>query len=433
MRLLKLVAKTKIWIVLAVFQALLLLFLGITWPPVVLKLRVSEAEISYWSSLITNFNKSHRLTKIRLIPEENTKGNFTQDLQKFYDIKFRDQDPDDLIYMDIIWISKFAKKGWLLNLSDKILSPKELESFSHKNINTGLNHQGQLYRIPVRSDIGLLYYRKDLLEKAGYKPPQTFEDLIQISKALQKQKLAKWGYLWQGREYEGLSAMFVEVLQGYGGFWINPSTLEVGLNQPEAIAAVKFLISTLDQNISPKVGKNSVLFYSEQESFDAFAKGDAVFLRGWPDVWNKINTMPSLQGKVGVLPMRLHVPGHSGGGCNGSWGLGIAKKSKYPQKSWEAIQYLTRPEAQRQLILDTGFLPSRKALFTEPQILKKYPYFKELSQAVEQSVLRPPIPQYAEASEILQRYLHVTLTKQLSPEEAMKEAAIETRQLLDRN
>ncbi|HBY79947.1 MAG TPA: ABC transporter substrate-binding protein, partial [Cyanobacteria bacterium UBA11148] len=181
MRLLKLVAKTKIWIVLAVFQALLLLFLGITWPPVVLKLRVSEAEISYWSSLITNFNKSHRLTKIRLIPEENTKGNFTQDLQKFYDIKFRDQDPDDLIYMDIIWISKFAKKGWLLNLSDKILSPKELESFSHKNINTGLNHQGQLYRIPVRSDIGLLYYRKDLLEKAGYKPPQTFEDLIQIS------------------------------------------------------------------------------------------------------------------------------------------------------------------------------------------------------------------------------------------------------------
>ncbi|HBB32083.1 MAG TPA: ABC transporter substrate-binding protein [Cyanobacteria bacterium UBA8803] len=433
-RIFKLLAGRRIWIwiLLALSQISFLVFLSITWPPVILKLRVSEVDIPYWSSSIANFNKNHRGIKIRLIPEANTRGNFTEDLQRFYDIKFRDEDPDDLIYMDIIWVRKFTKKGWLLNLSDKI-SPADLAEFSQADINTGLAPGGQLYRIPLRSDIGMFYYRKDLLDQARYKPPETFEQLIKISKALQHNTGVKWGYLWQGREYEGLSAMFVEVLQGHGGFWIQPDTLKVGLDRPEAIAAVKFLLRTIDENISPHKGRDSVLFYSEQESLDAFAKGDALFLRGWPDMWNKVNAIPLLRGNVGVQPMRMHVPGSKGGGCNGSWGLGIAKKSKHPQAAWEAIKYLTSPEAQRQLILDTGFLPIRKSLFEDGSILKKYPYFKELAKAVEASVLRPAIPQYGEASEILQRYLHLALRKQLSPKEAMAEAAIETRQLLGRH
>ena len=419
----------NIWILLTIFQLLILLFFLITWSPVVLKFRVPEAEISYWSSLIDNFNKTHRQIKINLITEKNTQGNFTEDLQKFYDITFRAGDSDDLIYMDIIWVSKFAQKGWLLNLSDQIFD-QELAEFFQANIKTKNDKQEQLYRIPFRSDLGLLYYRQDLLKKAGYKPPETFQELIEISQALQKQKLATWGYLWQGRQYEGLAAMFVEILQGYGGFWIQPDTLKVGLNQPEAIAAVKFLIRTLDEGISPKTGKNSVLLYSEEESFDAFAKGDTIFLRGWSDIWNKANQTPSIQGKVGVVPMMLHLPAKSGGGCNGSWGLGIAKKSKHPQEAWKAIQYLTSAKIQHQFILDTGFIPSRKALFNDPLILKKYPYFTKLAQSVESSVFRPLIPQYAEASEILQRHLTIALTKQLTPEQAMKEATIETIQLL---
>ncbi|NEQ28568.1 MAG: extracellular solute-binding protein, partial [Microcoleus sp. SIO2G3] len=62
-------------------------------------------------------------------------------------------------------------------------------------------------------------YRKDLLEQAGYEPPETFEELVNISQDLQGKKAARWGYVWQGRQYEGLSAMFVEILDGFGGFW----------------------------------------------------------------------------------------------------------------------------------------------------------------------------------------------------------------------
>ena len=101
--------------------------------------------------------------------------------------------------------------------------------------------------MPFRSDAGMLYYRQDLLESAGYQPPETFEELVSISEDLQNRGLAKLGYLWQGKQYEGLAAMFVEILEGYGAFWVNPETLEVGLDRPEAIQAVEFLRSTLEK------------------------------------------------------------------------------------------------------------------------------------------------------------------------------------------
>lgn len=117
-------------------------------------------------------------------------------------------------------------------------------------------------RMPFRSDAGMLYYRTDLLAENGYNPLDTFEELREISEDLQKKGVAKWGYVWQGKQYEGLSAMFVEILQGFGAYWVNPETLEVGLDSEKAIAAVEFLRSTIEEGISPP----GVTTYAEEET-----------------------------------------------------------------------------------------------------------------------------------------------------------------------
>jgi multiple sugar transport system substrate-binding protein len=421
----------RIWGILAAFQILILLILLITWPPVPpvnLTLVVPASEATYWSSLINDFETNNRGIQISLIEVKNRQGDLTEKLKEFYTINFRSGNPYDLIYMDVIWVSEFANKGWLMDLSDQI-SAKELAQFLESNVAAGRYNSG-LYRIPFRSDIGLLYYRKDLLELAKYQPPETFQQLLKISQVLQKQGAAKWGYVWQGREYEGLSAMFVEVLQGYGGFWINPTTQEVGLDKPEAIAAVRFLARTIEDKISPP----EVVSYSEDEALAEFQQGNAVFLRGWPFMWTNANAKDSpIRGKVGIQPMRLHAEDDSGGGCNGSWGLGIAKASKHPDEAWKAIAYLTSVQAQRQFILETGYIPSRKTLFSDRKIINQYRHFQQLSNALKQPVLRPPVPEYAQASEILQRYLNQALRKQRTPEQAMKVAAAETRKLLANN
>lgn len=413
---------------LGILVAFILIFQFWTLPaqtqePVTVSVLMNAGEVAYWKDLIIkDFEKENPDIRIQIIEAPNA----TDLTENLYTSAFLLGDsPYDLVYMDVIWTSKFAAAGWLLDLTDRI-SQDELNTFLEKDVEAG-RYQDRLYRIPIRSDAGMLYYRKDLLEQIGAKPPETFEDLLKISQELQEKKLIPWGYVWQGAQYEGLPAMFVEILKGFGGFWVNPDTLEVGLDKPEAVQAVEFLRSAITQNISPP----GVTTYREEDTRRLFISGETAFLRNWPYVWSSANQDGSkIKDKVGIKPM-VHIPGETGGACLGGWGMGIAKNSKYPEEAWRAIQYFTRQEPQRRFTLETGNTSSRKDLFSDPLILAKYPHYPQLQQILESSVLRPAIAQYAQASDILQRYLNATLSNpKLSAETAMKSAARETRNLL---
>lgn len=393
--------------------------------PVVLNLLMTAPDAQPWKEgLVKRFEEKNPGIRINIIEGPNA----TNLLEDLYTSAFILGDsPYDLVNMDVIWTPKFAAAGWLMDLTDR-MTAKELAAFSSWDVEGG-RYEGRLYRIPMRSDVGILYYRKDLLEEGGFAPPKTFADLIAISQSLKQQNKVNWGYLWQGRQYEGLVAMFVEVLHGFGGFWIDPKTLEVGLDRPETLEAIAFLKQTMQAGISPP----GVTTYQEEETRRIFQSGQAAFLRSWPYVWPLANTPDSpIQGKIAIEPM-VSASGENGGACLGGWGLGISKSTRYPQEAWKAIQYFTSEEAQRQFVLKAGFVPSRRSLFTDPQIVAKYPHYPQLLKVLEKAVLRPPIAQYAQASDILQRYLSAALTNRLSGEKAMKQAAQETRRLLGKS
>lgn len=383
-------------------------------------LMIQALEAAQWQNLVEKFERENPDIDLEIISAPNA-TNLVEDL---YTSAFLLGDsPYDLVYLDIVWVQKFAAANWLQPLNN-FISEDELKQFLKGDVEGG-KYQDSLYRIPFRSDGGMLYYRTDLLEKNGYNPPETFTELINISQDLQAKGKAKWGYVWQGRQYEGLSAMFVEVLQGFGGYWINPDTLEVGLDSPEAIASVQFLLDTIKKGISP----SGVTTYAEEETRRIFENGQTVFLRNWPYVAG-LASKSEIAGKFSLKPM-VHQPQHQSGACQGGWGLGMSKNTKHPEEAWRVIEFITSEDSQRDFILETGYVPSRKSLFNDPQIVEKYPYYPQLLTVVENSVLRPPIAQYAQASDILQRYLSAALTQTMTTENAMKKAATETRQLLN--
>ncbi|WGV24144.1 ABC transporter substrate-binding protein [Halotia branconii] len=401
---------------------LLFAWVALSQQPVTLNMLITAPDAQPWKQgLIKDFETENPGIRINLVEGPNA----TNLLEDLYTSSFiLGESPYDLVNMDVIWTPKFAAAGWLRPLDDRI-SKEELAAFSPKDIEGG-RYQGKLYRIPVRSDVGMLYYREDLLKQAGFKPPETFEDLMRISQALQKQDKVNWGYVWQGRQYEGLVAMFVEVLDGFGGFWVNPDTLEVGLDRPETLQAIEFLRSTISKSVSPP----GVTTYQEEDTRRLFQSGEAAFLRSWPYAWPLAQKKGSpIKGKIAIKPM-VHAPGETGAACLGGWGIGIAKSSKHPQEAWTAIQYFTSEKAQRRFILNAGYVPSRRNLFTNPEIVAKYPHYPQLLEVVDNAVLRPPIAQYAQASDILQRYLSAALSGRTDPKQAMKAAANETRRLL---
>jgi multiple sugar transport system substrate-binding protein len=389
--------------------------------PVTVTVLMPAVEVVEWAPLVADFNRERTDVQIQMLEGPA----FTDQLESLYTTALLlGKSPYDVMNIDVSWLPKFAAAGWLLDLNP-LLSPQEQGEFLSPDLRGGQFRSG-LYRLPTYTGVGLLYYRQDLLQEAGLPAPKTFDDLLQDSQTLQSQGKVQWGYLWQGKQYEGLAAMFLEVLTGFGGVWVDPNSLTVGLDTPESIKALEFLQTALKTGVSPP-GSTA---YAEEDTRYLFQAGKALFLRNWPYAYPLVNAKDSpVAGKFAVQGM-VHQPGHPLGACQGGWGLGISSQSPHPEAAWEVVRYLTSPDAQKQFALKTGKIPARKALFQDPEILSQFPYYSALYPILEQATLRPPITQYAQASDILQRYLSAALTGKLTASAALARAAAETRQLL---
>jgi multiple sugar transport system substrate-binding protein len=410
------------WAIASCLGTLVLATIALAQQPITLTLLMPALDTQAGQSLVRQFEAQNPGIRVEVVEGPNA-SNLVEDL---YTSSFLLGDtPYDLVLMDVVWLPKFAAAGWLVDITDRI-PPEQLTGFLPADLEGG-KYNGRLYRLPMRSDTGLLYYRQDLLAQAGLQPPETFEDLLNAAKTLQSSGAVRWGYVWQGRQYEGLVAMFTEVLAGQGGFWVKPDTLEVGLDRPEAIQAVNFLHRTIQDGISPP----GVTTYQEEEARRLFQSGDVAFMRSWPYAYPLGSAEGSpIKGLFSFKPM-VHAAGADSAGCLGGWGLGIAKTSRHPEAALKVVQFFASVEGQRFSILENGYLPTRPSLYTDPAIVAKYSYFPRMQTVAEKAVLRPPVAQYAQVSDILQRYLSAALTDRTPVEEAMKAAAAETRRLLD--
>ncbi len=312
----------------------------------------------------------------------------------------------DIVLCDVVWTAKFAAAGWLLDLTT-FLSEEDAGNFLNADLEAG-KYQGRLYRIPAYTDSGLLFYRKDLVAD----PPKTFEELISLARRYQTRE--RWGFLWQGKQYEGLVPVFLEVLWGHGGEWIDSKTREVLLARAEAVDALLFLKNTIG-GISPP----GVTTYMEEDTRLLFQNGRSVFLRNWPYVWALLReSAPSMAERVAFSSM-VGTAFNPGTSALGGWGYALSNFCPEPEKAWAFVKFMTRPEQMKRIQQKTGLIPARLDLLPAEYL------------AVARNVrTRPLIPEYAQASDILQRWLSAALTGRISCEEALEKAAGETRALL---
>jgi len=378
------------------------------------------SERPFWQPIANGFEAAHPGTHVDLV-----EGPQSTDLREsLYTTSLLARDATfDLVYLDVTWTPKFAAAGWLRALDDSF-PPSEREHFLPHAWDAGI-FDGHLYRVPVRTDMGLLFYRQDWLDSAHVRPPATFEQLAEDAVVLGDPP-ARWGYVWQGAQYEGLVCNYLEVLTGYGGYWIDPETNDIGLEDPEAVAAAHFLVDAPQVRASPP----GVGTYQEEESRRIFQDGRAAFLRNWPYAYRLSQQAGSpLVGHVGVLLM----PATDGGrpsGTLGGWGLGVSTYSKNPELATEFIRYAVSIESQRALCAPTGYAPALEAAYLDSTLLAVNPFLTRFRALHRHCTVRPAIARYAQASDILQRHLSAALAGIESPQMALEHAAHETRLLL---
>ena len=326
--------------------------------------------------------------------------------------------PYDLLLMDVTWTPKYAAAGWLEPL-ESWLGDEALNDLA-PGAELGNAFDGHLWRFPLVADMGLLYWRTDLMPA----PPRTPAELEAVSRRLQRSGEVPWGYVWQGKQYEGLSCVYLEMLRGFGGRWLDNGTPE--LDSAAAIAATTWLRHLVQVGITPPTVANM----AEPEALQAFQAGDAAFMRNWPYAWAELNKPDSpLRGRVGIATM-VSETGEPHAATQGSWGLALLAGSRHKAAAVEALRYLTSVEAQKQLNQRWGYTPTRLSVFDDPELLAVNPVLGALKQALGDAVLRPLTPVYAQLSDLLYRDLNAVIAAEIRPAAAMEQVQTNSERLL---
>jgi len=319
----------------------------------------------------------------------------------------------DVYLIDLIWVAEFASAGWILPLDDRLPAtargdflPAPLASAVYK---------GKLYAVPRFTESGLLYYRKDLIPTA----PATWEELRGLAQAKRGGGVA--GYVFQGKQYEGLVVNFLELLWSAGGEVLGPDG-RILLNGPAGVVALTYLVELVGSGTAPR----GVITYMERESLQEFLEGRALFHRNWSYAWSLVHREGSkVRGKVGVAPLPSWDGRRPGAAALGGWHLAISAYSERQDAAWRLIRFLTDARAQKAKAIGEGRLPTLASLYADPDVLVANPHFAALRQGLAHARHRPITPFYPRLSAVLQTSLSRALVGSSSPQEALDAAARE--------
>ncbi len=320
----------------------------------------------------------------------------------------------DVLGGDVIWTAEFAERGWIRPL-DSHFPEAERAKFLAPPLES-VTWRGKTWGVPFFTDLGVLFYRKDLLDKHGFTPPRTMPELERQAAAIAKAEGIS-GYLWQGAPSEGLVCNAMEAIRGAGGRILDGDS-RVDLSGPGTLTGLRWLAG-LPGEASPK----QVRAAWEETGRIAFVNGEAAFLRNWPYVWAIAQGPGSaVRGKVGVAPIP-GFEGHPSSPTLGGWNLMVASGSRYPREAWKLVSFLTSAESQTFMALESGRLPTRHAVYADPEVRKQAPLMTALYPQAMKARPRPMTPEYTRLSRVLQAELGAMLHGRKSPEAAL--AAVE--------
>ena len=323
----------------------------------------------------------------------------------------------DVYGIDVIWPGMLAE--YFLDLKPYFANEVSLQLPATA---VGYSVDNKLVAMAYRADIGLLYYRTDLLRQYGYRaPPGTWDELEIMAARIQAAERAKgnkqfWGFVWQGAADEALTCNALEWQAAEGGGRIIEEDHAISVNNPRTIRAWQRAARWVG-SISPP----GVVGYREWDSLNVWVAGDAAFLRHWPSAY--------LDSQAAGSPIRNKfetaiLPGGKAGrvGTLGGWGLAVSRFSAHPREALELVRYLTRRDVQVKRSRVLSQPPTLSELYNLPEVLEPNPHFALLNQAFRAGTVSRPSnvtgTKYQDVTDAYIQAVHSVLTGEKSAPEA---------------
>lgn len=345
----------------------------------------------------------------------------------------------DVVNLDITWVPEFAAAGLIAPLSSAGSGDPDII----EQVNKTAVWKNDAYAKPFNTDVGLLYYRPDLLAQAGIDYARqpiaawTWADLAASIDTLGKvteRGGVEAGWTTQLEQYEGLTVNTIEAFESVGvhltdaagHYTADPQTLRTGL--------LEIRSRTRGDRTLPHAASSD-----ESASLIDFAAGRTAFLRHWPYAYGALPRQlpPTAEYGVNLLPGKAVLGGQN---------LAVTADSPQAAHARELIDFLTSAESER-CLFDAGFAATRLSVYEGtarpcwPRVaaaLRPRPasgsgsgsgapsgsgeqvqqakavqsaaeYTRTLRAALTAAVQRPRTPYYGAFTQVLQSHIHAWL------------------------
>jgi multiple sugar transport system substrate-binding protein len=314
----------------------------------------------------------------------------------------------DIILIDVIRPAQYAAAQWAEPLDSYLGAEKDavmaryLPAYREANI-VG----GRVIALPYFADAQFLYYRKDLLEKHGVKPPQTWAEMKagaqKIMAAEGNPNLS--GFQTAGAPIEGTVCTYLVPLWGAGGS-LTDANGKLSLTGAVAKQPFDLWADLKAANVTPP----NLAEIPTDRIRQNFQAGNLIFGMTWGYVWNRSqgDADSLVKDKVGVVPL----PGFTAdkaATCIGGWQVAVSSFSKNKAEAVKFARYLSSPEVSKMQAILASHLPVFPDVYTDAEVLKANPWFKDALPVVRSARSRPVTPRYNEVSEIIRTNMNAFL------------------------
>jgi multiple sugar transport system substrate-binding protein len=335
----------------------------------------------------------------------------------------------DLILIDDPNAILFQQAGWLADLD--AMYKKEGKSLDEDFISTTIdlcrfpnNSSGKLMGLPFVGNVSLFAYRSDLFAKNGLPAPKTWDDVLTAAKKISANDSGTFGVSFRGVKGNPIVTVFLPIFWSFGANILDSSGKPT-VNSPEAVKALKYFIEL------SKYGPKSTSMNNTSQVRDGLLSGTvAIAPEVWPAWLGQINdpNQSNVVGKVVITKHPAEVKKSSP--MIGIWIAAIPEASRNKQVAFDFLKFLTSEETQKLMVLKAGLPPSRKSVFSDSDVLAKYPWYPAIREALIDGVARTRTVHWAEIENAFGGFLQEALIGQKTPEQALDEANVKIAQIL---
>ncbi|QIG44303.1 extracellular solute-binding protein [Nocardioides anomalus] len=332
----------------------------------------------------------------------------------------------DLMSLDPVFVAEFANANWLEQLPDDVAAKATDDDVLSGAAETVTWDDG-VYAFPQWANTQVLWYRKSLAEAAGLdmSQPVTWDQVIDAA-------ADNGGTVGvQANKYEAYVVWINALIQGAGGDIISDN--EAGKDAKIDIDsdAGKDAAAVIQKLADSKAAQPDLTTSNEGTSLGQMYAGAGEFMTNWTFVYQNYKGLVDSGditqddfSDLGWARYPATVEGEDSRPPIGGIDIGVGAYSKHPDYALEAAACVTSSEAQVDLAVNEGLMPSRTSAYQDPKLTEAYPadLLQLFSQSVEDGGPRPKSAYYATISAAVQSVWHspTSVNPDTTPEKSAK-------------